>query len=95
MKSKVFALTVLAAVAGGCAGPRYGLTGNDAGGIFPWSPENQLDAQDIAEAHCARYNRYARITSIYPQPGAYIGFACSLQPPAVRYQRRIVLRRRG
>jgi hypothetical protein len=94
MKSKVFAF-VLALAAAGCAGPGYGITGNDAGGIFPWSPENQLAAQDIAGAHCARYSRYARITSVYAQPGAYIGFACSFQPPVIRYQGRIVLRSRG
>lgn len=95
MKSKAFALIILAMTAAGCAGPGYGLTGNDAGGIIPWSLENQLAAQDIAGAHCARYNRYARITSVYAQPGNYIAFACSFRPPAILYDGRVVLRSRG
>jgi hypothetical protein len=95
MTLKAVALIILAATAAGCAGPGPGLTGNDAGGIISWSPENQFAAQEIAGAHCARYSRYARITSVYAEPGNYIAFACSFQPPAVPYNGRVVLRRLG
>jgi len=59
-----------------CAGPGPGLTGNDTGGIIPWSPANEVAAREWAVAHCARYNKYARLTSMHRQYGDYIGFEC-------------------
>jgi hypothetical protein len=59
-----------------CAGPGPGLTGNDTGGIIAWSPENQSMARDWAASHCARYHKYARITSVHRRYGDYIAFAC-------------------
>jgi len=59
-----------------------GVTGNDTGGIIPWTPENERDAPALAQAHCARYNKYARATSIVRQPGYYIGFECVWSPLA-------------
>jgi hypothetical protein len=58
-----------------CAGPN-GIAANDTGGIIPWSPENQRAARTIASELCARYNKYARITSVHAQRGDYIGFTC-------------------
>lgn len=52
--------------------------GNDTGGIIAWSPANQRDARMIARAHCARYGKLARITSVWPRYGQYIGFSCRL-----------------
>ncbi|HTT47693.1 MAG TPA: hypothetical protein VMG39_06770 [Pseudolabrys sp.] len=63
-----------------CTGPGSGLTGNDTGGIITWSPEHQAVARDWAAAHCARYNKYARITSVHAQYGDYIAFACEFDP---------------
>jgi hypothetical protein len=63
------------------AGP-MGIAANDTGGIIPWSPENHRDAMAIASDLCARYNKYARITSVHPQPGDYIGFRCVWSPHA-------------
>ena len=63
------------------AGP-IGTTANDTGGIIPWSVENQRDAVMIASELCARYNKYARITSVHAQPGDYIGFRCVWSPHA-------------
>lgn len=54
----------------------HGVTGNDTGGIIPWSPENQHAMRDIAGDHCARYNKRFRITSVHRQYGDYIGFVC-------------------
>lgn len=54
----------------------HGVTGNDTGGIIPWSPESQIAMRDIAGDHCARYNKRFRITSVHPQYGDYIGFVC-------------------
>jgi len=52
------------------------LTGNDTGGIIQWLPEADLVYRDIAEAHCARWNRTARITSVHRTYGDYVGFRC-------------------
>src|SRR3989442_6375743 len=53
-----------------------GVVGNDIGGIIPWSPYTQRFARAIASTHCARYFKYARITSVHRQYGDYIGFVC-------------------
>jgi len=58
------------------AGPGRGLTANDTGGIIQWTPETDLIYHDIAAAHCARWNRMARITSVHRTYGDYIGFTC-------------------
>jgi hypothetical protein len=57
------------------------LTGNDTGGIIPWSPEHQLEAQEWADYHCARYHKFAQITSIRAQYGDYIAFDCNWRRP--------------
>jgi hypothetical protein len=66
-------LSSFGALAGG---PGRGLTGNDTGGIIQWTPETDLIYRDIAAAHCARWNRIARITSAHRWYGEYIGFRC-------------------
>ncbi len=58
-------------------GPGPGLTGNSLGGVITWSPYHQRIARRWAAAHCARYRKLARITSVYPRYGQYIGFDCS------------------
>jgi hypothetical protein len=63
--------------ASACAGPGPGVTGNDTGGIIPWSPVNHQLATELAGNHCAQYAKYARITSVRPRYGDYIAFACS------------------
>jgi hypothetical protein len=54
------------------------MTANDTGGMIPWSPANEAVALAQANDHCARYGRYAVITSIHPWPGDYIGFVCRI-----------------
>jgi|SRR5215471_3883518 len=53
-----------------------GLIGNDTGGIIPYTPETDLFRREIASYHCARYRKYAVITSVSRQYGDYIGFVC-------------------
>jgi hypothetical protein len=62
----------------GAAGPGPGVTGNDTGGIIQWIPEiPDLDFyKSIAVKHCARFNRYAGISSVRHVYGEYIGFRC-------------------
>ena len=57
--------------------------GNDTGGIIPWSCENEVVAREVAGDHCARYSKFARITSVHRVYGNYIGFNC-LWRPALR-----------
>jgi hypothetical protein len=82
MRSKpVFAalLCVPFFAAGAQAGILAGIWGghsNDTGGIIPWSPAIAYTYRDIAAAECARWNKFAIITSVHRVYGDYVGFAC-------------------
>ncbi len=77
MRKTFIGLTlVLAASLAGCAGVGPGGTGNDSGGIIPWSPDNQAHARDYAMRHCAYYDKVAHMEPIYPRYGQYISFTC-------------------
>jgi hypothetical protein len=54
--------------------------GNDTGGIIPWSCQIEPVAGRIAAGHCARWNKYARITGVQRHPGDYISFECLWSP---------------
>jgi hypothetical protein len=69
-----------AVLAGGFAGPGPGVTGNDTGGIFPYSPEIEGSYKDIAEQHCARWGRFSQVTSIHRKYGDYVSFVCIDRP---------------
>ena len=56
------------------------VTGNDTGGIIPWSCENEAMAQQAAAAYCARWDKYHRITSVHRQYGDFIAFSCLWSP---------------
>jgi hypothetical protein len=58
------------------AGPGPGVTGNDTGGIFPYTPNVDAVYQQIAEDWCARWQRFAKVTSIHRIYGDYVGFVC-------------------
>jgi hypothetical protein len=64
--------------------------GNDTGGIIPWSPLAELDRRLIASDHCARYFKYAKITSVVRGYGNFIGFQCRFPD---RYGRPIIITR--
>jgi hypothetical protein len=64
----------------GFAGPGRGVTGNDTGGIFPYSPSVEGVYQQIAEDHCARWGRLAKVTSIHRKYGDYVSFVCYDHP---------------
>jgi hypothetical protein len=65
-----------ALLAGGCVS-WWGITGNDTGGIIPWSPESELAAPAMAAEHCARYGKVALFTSVGRTPGSFINFICT------------------
>ncbi len=74
------------------AGPGPAVTGNDIGGIFPYSPDVEPIYRHIATDHCARWGRYiatdhcarwgrlAKVTSIHRVYGEYVGFVCYDRP---------------
>ena len=59
---------------------------NDTGGIISWSCEAEAEARDIASYQCARFGKYARITSVHRRYGDYIGFQCLWSPNIAPYQ---------
>jgi len=72
----------------GCAtGP--GLTGNSAGGIIPWSPENDAVANEWAAQHCAQYGKVPVMRRGLRRYGEYIAFDCEFPKsgPSFRYSR--------
>jgi hypothetical protein len=75
-------LSAAAAMANGseAAGPGRGVTGNDTGGIFPYSPANAGIYVRIAADHCARWHRLAHITSVHPRYGDFVSFVCVDKP---------------
>jgi hypothetical protein len=60
-------------------------SGNDTGGIIPWSCETEALAPEIAADFCARWDKYPRITSVHRQYGDYIAFRCLWSPHVDRY----------
>ena len=62
------------------AGPGPAVTGNDTGGIFPYSPDVEPVYRTIAADHCARWGRFAKVTSMHRVYGDYVGFVCYDRP---------------
>jgi hypothetical protein len=76
---------VIALGAGGTASAgffnRYPrVTGNDTGGIIPYSPAIEPIYRDMAADHCARWGRLSHITSIKRRYGEYVSFVCIDKP---------------
>ena len=68
------------AVLASFTGPGPWITGNDTGGIFPYSPDVEPIYHQIAGDYCARWGRYAKVTSIHRFYGEYVGFVCYDRP---------------
>ncbi|HEX4408670.1 MAG TPA: hypothetical protein VH206_07860 [Xanthobacteraceae bacterium] len=62
------------------AGPGPGITGNDTGGIFPYSPDVAASYRQVAEDYCARWSRIAKVTSVHRKYGDYVAFVCFDRP---------------
>jgi hypothetical protein len=61
-------------------GPGPGITGNDTGGIFPYSPAVEGIYEQMASDYCARWARFAKVTSIHRKYGDYVSFVCYDRP---------------
>jgi hypothetical protein len=91
VRKVVIALTVIAVVSlcgsaaalalgAEFAGPGPAVTGNDTGGIFPYSPDVEPIYHQVAGDYCARWGRFAKVTSIHRVYGEYVGFVCYDRP---------------
>jgi hypothetical protein len=60
-------------------------SGNDGGGIIPWSCQIEPYATRIAAEHCAQFHKYPRITGVQRHQGDFISFACLWSPYVDRY----------
>jgi hypothetical protein len=62
------------------AGPGTGITGNDTGGIFPYTPDVEQAYDQIASDYCARWGRLSHVTSVHRKYGDYVSFVCIDKP---------------
>ena len=62
------------------AGPGIGITGNDTGGIFPYTPDVEHAYDQIASDYCARWGRLSHVTSVHRNYGDYVSFVCIDKP---------------
>jgi hypothetical protein len=85
MTLRLFAVVAIGLSLASCG--VFGPKGNDTGGIIPWSPENEKNAFDIAQANCGLFNKYAVATSIRRVYGDYIAYTCQWDPPGPRHKR--------
>lgn len=61
-------------------GPGYWITGNDTGGIIPYSPAVDATYKDMAADWCARWHRLSHVTSVHRVYGDYVSFVCIDKP---------------
>ncbi len=62
------------------AGPGPWITGNDTGGIIPYSPALEGVYEKMAQDYCARWRRSSHITSVHRVYGDYVSFVCIDKP---------------
>lgn len=60
-----------------------GVTGNDTGGIIPYSPAVEGIYRDLATEYCARWGRLSHVTSVQRRYGDYISFVCIDKPQII------------
>jgi hypothetical protein len=68
------------AVGGEFAGPGPWITGNDTGGIIPYSPTIEATYKQMAADWCAHWRRLSHVTSVHRVYGDYISFVCIDKP---------------
>jgi hypothetical protein len=83
MGRNLFIVVAVSLVLIACAGPGPWITGNDTGGIIPYSPAIEGSYRQIAADYCARWGRLSHITSVHRIYGDYIGFVCFDRPGVI------------
>jgi len=62
------------------SGPWPRVTGNDTGGIIPYSPAIEGAYEGMAQDYCARWHRISKVTSVHRAYGDYVSFICIDKP---------------
>jgi len=75
--------TAVLAIGGTFTGPGPWITGNDTGGIFPYSPAVETTYKQMAEDWCARWHRLSHVTSVHRVYGDYVSFVCIDRPEMI------------
>ena len=80
--ASIVALTLSAGrvATAGDGGPVPWITGNDTGGIFPYSPYIEHTYRQLAADYCASWRRLSHVTSVHRQYGDYVSFVCIDKP---------------
>ena len=68
--------TAVLALGGTFTGPGYWITGNDTGGIIPYSPAIETTYKQMAADWCARWSRLSHVTSVHRVYGDYVSLVC-------------------
>src|ERR1700689_4821747 len=68
------------AVLASFTGPGPWITGNNTGGIIPYSPDLEGVYEKIAEDYCARWPLLSQIPSMHRVSGNYISFVFIAKP---------------
>jgi hypothetical protein len=76
----VLSIGATGAVKASFTGPGPWITGNDTGGIIPYSPDLEGVYQQVAQDYCARWHRLSHVTSVHRAYGDYISFVCIDKP---------------
>jgi hypothetical protein len=76
----LISIAAIGAAPANILGPGWGITGNDTGGIIPYSPDIRRVYREMAADYCARWGRLSHITSVHRRYGDYIGFVCIDKP---------------
>jgi hypothetical protein len=76
----VLSIGATGAVLASFAGPGPWITGNDTGGIIPYSPALEGVYEQMAHDYCARWRRLSKVTSVHRVYGDYISFVCIDKP---------------
>lgn len=71
---KLVVVALIPALAGCGGGPT--VTGNSQGGVMDWFATNEREVFLLAQEHCGRYGKDARITQIVPRGGGSVTFDC-------------------
>jgi len=79
MRRSALVAVVLSVVLSAC-GPGRGITGNDTGGIIPYSPAIEGSYRELAADYCARWGRLSHVTSVHREYGDYVSFVCIDNP---------------
>ena len=77
----IFAVTLGAGTATAeVSGPWPSISGNDTGGIIPYTPDLEGLYPQIARDYCASWGRLSQVTSVHRRYGDYISFVCMDKP---------------